>query len=403
MDLSELIALDEAAVRCPYSLYDKARAEGTAFDPAVDAYVVSRYTDAVDVLRDTASFSSKEVLGRPLPPPDAQGTSMPPLLLVSDPPVHTEKRALVARAFTPRQIKAWEPAVAELCGDLLDRMLQQPDPDFVRDVAAPLPVRVITAVLGVPGGDAGTFRHWSEEVTRSLGGHDTTPDERMAASRAFGELVSGFLDDPGCLAHGSVLAVISAAEAEGRLTRLEAVRLTMELIVAGNITTTDHLGNSLLLLASRPEIFDRLRADRSLVAAFVEESLRLEGPVQCFYRRATAPTVVGGAEIPADRRVLVLYGAANRDPHRFESPDELRLDRGREAGHVAFGFGPHTCLGAPLARMEARVALDALLDRVEAVELVDPEHVPYLRSYINHGPTSLPIRVRRASAEVDLG
>jgi cytochrome P450 len=300
-----------------------------AHDDATDAWVVSRHSDAVEVLRDGRTFSSTEVLGRPLPPPDAQGVTIAPLLLVNDDPFHAEKRAIVARAFTPRQIRAWEPAVAELCGTLAARMLAQPEPDFVRDFAAPLPIRVIIAVLGVPAEHADVFRHWSEELTRSLGGHDAEPTRRDQAAEHFRAMITSLLNAPAALPEDSILAVIAAAEQEGGLTRLESSRLVMELIIAGNITTTDHLANTMMLLTTHPEVVGQLRRDRSLIARFVEESLRLEAPVQGFYRRSGAPSAVGGVEIPTGSRLLVLYGSANRDPDRYPAPEDIDLDRDR--------------------------------------------------------------------------
>jgi cytochrome P450 len=403
LDLSALAGLERDAVRCPYALYGEARSAGVVYDESFDAWVVGRYADAVEVLRNGAAFSSHEVLGRPLPAAADESQNISPLLLVNDDPIHGEKRALVARAFTPRQIRAWEPAVTELCVTLAERMLARPDPDFVRDFAAPLPIRVIISVLGVPSGDADAFRHWSEELTRSLGGHDGNAKGRDRAAQQFRVMVTTLLDDPASLPADSVLAVIAAAESEGELTRSESVRLVMELIIAGNITTTDHLANSMVLLAAHPEIWAQLGQDRSLIARFVEESLRLEAPVQGFYRRSTCPVAVGGTDLAAGSRMLVLYGSANRDPSRFEAPEHLRLDRDSGAGHVAFGFGAHTCIGAPLARLESRVAIEVLLDRVEAFELIDPAGVDYLPSYINHGPTSLPFRTRTSAPDVAHG
>jgi len=389
MDLGSLLALDPETLRCPYPLYEQAREEGIAYDKTLGAYVASRHEDAVAILRDAAGFSSSEVLGRPLPPPDEAAGQVAPLLLVTDDPEHAAKRGLVARAFTPRQMRRFEAAVAELCDQLIDPMLEADQVDFVADFAAPLPIRVVTTVLGVPKGDADLFRHWSEEVTSSLGGHETSPDRRQEAGERFRQLVDELLEDRSGLDPESVLGAIAEAEAAGTLTRFESVRLVMELIVAGNITTTDHLANSVMLLAGHPEIADQLRSDPSLVPAFVEESLRMEPPVQGFYRRCVEARDVGGVSLAPGDRMLVLYGSANRDDRRFEAPDQLRLDRAAPTSHIAFGFGTHTCLGAPLARMEGRIALETLLGRTRSFSLAEPSTIEPLASYINHGPSRL--------------
>lgn len=402
MDLAALMALEPELVRCPYRAYAACREDGVAYDEAADAYVVSRHGEVAEALRDGATFSSCDVLGRPLPPPDEGSGQIVPLLLVTDDPEHARRRQLVARAFTPRQMRRFEPAVAQWSAQLADAMLASDEIDFVADFAAPLPIRVIATVLGVPTGEADAFRHWSEEVTHALGGHETSPERRQQAGAAFARLVGELLDDRDGLDPETVLGAIAEAEAAGTLTRFESVRLTMELIVAGNITTTDHLANSVLLLAERPELVAALRADPSLVPAFVEESLRLEGPVQGFYRRALAERRLGEATVPAGSRLLLLYGAANRDPDRYEAPDELRLDRASPTSHLAFGFGSHTCLGAPLARMESRIALETLLERIAAFE-VDTDRVEHLASYINHGPTRLPMRVQLAPVAAGVG
>lgn len=397
MDLSPLMTLEPGAIRCPYGLYEDALSEGITYDEAAAAFVVSRHGDAVAVLRDTDAFSSRAVTGRPIPPPDEARGQIAPLLLVTDEPEHQRKRALVARAFTPRQMKAWEPEVARLCDQLVEQLLSVEAPDFVRDFAAPLPIRVITAVLGVPGDDADTFRHWSEEVTLAVGAHDTSPERRRDAGERFRTLVDGLLDDAGALAPDSVLAVVAEAEKNGALTRFESVRLVIELIVAGNITTTDHLASSMLLLCSQPGLAEQLRSDPSLVGAFVEESLRLEAPVQGFYRHCTEDRVVGDVPVEAGSRMLVLYAAANRDGGRFPDPGTLRLDRDAPAGHLAFGFGAHSCLGAPLARMESRLAFETILARTSDFSVADPGGIEYLASYINHGPSRLPVRFTRAA------
>jgi cytochrome P450 len=195
-----------------------------------------------------------------------------------------------------------------------------------------------------------------------------------------------------------ILAAIAAAEAEDGLPRHDAARFVMELLVAGNITTTHHLSNSMLLLARDPALADRLRREPAEIPRFVEESLRLEAPIQGFYRLAMADTEIGGVRVPEGSRVLVLYASANRDPKAWPDVDEVVLDRTNAAGHLAFGRGVHACLGAALARAEGRIAVERLLRRIDRFELIhDPDEIEYLPSAVNHGPARLPLRLTWAT------
>jgi cytochrome P450 len=199
-----------------------------------------------------------------------------------------------------------------------------------------------------------------------------------------------------------VLSIIAAAEQAGELTRRECVSFTIELLIAGNITTTHHLASSMMLLGRETGLLDRLRADRSLIPKFIEESLRLESPIQGFYRLAVADGEIGGVSVPAGSRVLVFYGSANRDPAAWSECPHLRLDRANGASHLAFGKGAHACVGSSLARLESQLVIERLLDEVDGYELLAaPEALPYLRSFVNHGPLALPVRLtfHRATAE----
>jgi cytochrome P450 len=168
-----------------------------------------------------------------------------------------------------------------------------------------------------------------------------------------------------------------------------------ELLIAGNITTTHHISSSISLLGNDPAVQEKLRAEPALIRQFIEESLRLESPIQGFYRLATATAVVGGVTIPEGSRVFVLYGSANTDDTAWKDCPQLRLDRPNAAAHLAFGKGAHACLGAALARLEGRVVVEVLLDRLESFELLTPPRSrPYVASFVNHGPASLPARPR---------
>ncbi len=394
--LAPLVALDQDALRCPAGAYEELRGHGVHYAPEIDAYVVSRHEDVVRVLRDGRTFSSQNTVGRVRPPadPSTPTEALAPLLLLSDDPEHAKRRSIVNRAFTPAKIAAWEPKVRRLAQDQVDRLRDLPEVDFVRDLAALLPVRVISMVLGVPPEDVARFREWSEEITSSVGNNGGDPVRREQVQKAFSGYISRVLDRWDGVVDTSVLSQIAAAERAGELTRTQCVSFVVELLVAGNITTTHHIASSVALLARHPGLFDRLAADPSLIQGFVEESLRLEAPIQGFYRLAMADAEVGGVAIPQGSRVFVLYGSANRDENTWPNGRHMQLDRPNAAAHLAFGKGAHACIGSSLARLEGRVVVEVLLDRLSAFELTVPvDDVPYGASFVNHGPISLPATV----------
>jgi cytochrome P450 len=398
--LTKLVELDQDTLRCPADVYAELRQQGVHYAAEIDAYVVSRQEDVARVLRDGRTFSSRNTVGRILPPADPANPKQPlaPLLLLSDDPEHAKRRSIVNRAFTPSKIAAWESEVRRLATDQVDRLRDLPEVDFVRDLAALLPVRVISMVLGVPPEDVAQFREWSEEITNSVGNHGGDPVRREQVQEAFSGYISRLLDLWDGTVDTSVLSQIAAAERAGELTRTQCVSFVVELLVAGNITTTHHISSSIRLLAEQPGLFDRLLADRGLVQPFIEESLRLEAPIQGFYRLAMAEAEVGGVVVPEGARVFVLYGSANRDESAWDRCPHLELDRPNAAAHLAFGKGAHACIGSSLARLEGRVVVEVLLELLEGFELtMSADQVPYGASFVNHGPISLPARLTFAA------
>jgi cytochrome P450 len=393
--LSPLVSHDQESLRCPADIYRQLRDEGVRYAPEIDAYVVSRHDDVVRVLRDGHTFSSRNTVGRVVAADaPADPHALTPLLLMSDDPVHAKRRSIVNRAFTPSKVAAWEPQVRQLAREHVERLRDLPEVDFVRDLAALLPVRVISLVLGVPLEDVAKFREWSEEITSSVGHHGGDPERRQQVQEQFSGYIGSLLDRWDGVVGTSVLSQIAAAERAGELTRHEGVRFTAELLVAGNITTTHHISSSIALLGYTPGLFEKLRADPALVQPFVEESLRLEPPIQGFYRLVMADAEVGGVPIPSGSRVFVLYGSANQDDSAWADCQHLRLDRPNTASHVAFGKGAHACIGSALARLEGRVVVELLVELLASVELTGPRsQVPYQASFVNHGPLSLPARL----------
>ena len=392
---SPLVSHDQDALRCPADIYRQLRADGVRYAPEIDAYVVSQHDDVIRVLRDGKTFSSRNTVGRVVAADaPADPHALTPLLLMSDDPVHARRRSIVNRAFTPSRVAAWEPEVRQLAREHVERLRDLSDVDFVRDLAALLPVRVISMVLGVPLEDVAKFRAWSEEITSSVGHHGGDEARRQQVQAEFTAYIGALLDRWDGVVGSSVLSQIAAAEKAGELTRHEGVRFTAELLVAGNITTTHHISSSIALLGHATGIFAQLQADPALIQPFIEESLRLESPIQGFYRLALADAEVGGTAIPEGARVFVLYGSANQDDAAWADCPHLRLDRPNAAAHVAFGKGAHACIGSALARLEGRVVIEQLVEQLHRFELVKPQsQVPYQASFINHGPLSLPARL----------
>lgn len=395
--LSSLVAREQNFLRCPAGVYRQLRDEGVHYAPEIDAFVVSRYEDVVRVLRDGTTFSSRNAVGRILPPADPADPKPPlaPLLLLSDGPEHATRRSIVNRAFTPLKIADWEPRVRQVAEQHVDRLRGLEEVDLVRDLAALLPVRVISLILGVPLADVAKFRQWSEEITSSVGNHGGDPIRREEVQDLFSGYVSQLLDQWTGTVDTSVLSQVAAAERAGELTRSQCVSFVAELLIAGNVTTTHHIASSIALLGNIPGLLDEIWVNPKLVRPFIEESLRLESPIQGFYRLAMAEAEIGGVIIPEGSRVFVLYGSANRDDSAWEDCSRLWLSRPHAAAHLAFGRGAHVCIGSALARMEGRVAVEVLLDRLEGFELLTPaREQPYLASFVNHGPVSLPARLR---------
>jgi cytochrome P450 len=307
-------------------------------------------------------------------------------MLTVDPPEHTRLRQAVARAFTPRRVDALRPQTEEIARQLADDMLSQQVPDLIDGYAAALPVAVICALLGVPASDWDQFRWASEVIVSPVAGQD-----REAAYRWMSEYLAQLVADKKASPGQDLLSALVNDTAEDRLNDAELIGTAFLLLIAGHETTTNLISAILLGLSRRPELLGQLRADPDLVPAAVEEFLRLESPVQTGTERfATEDLRIGDTGVRRGDMLLVSFAAANRDPARFAEPDAFRL--GRPAGHLAFGHGVHYCLGAPLARMEADVAIRTLLTRVAGISLAVPEsELQWRPGLLMHGVRHLPV------------
>jgi cytochrome P450 len=316
-------------------------------------WVVSKFEDVRALLLDHARFSS-----------NAMAVGFP--LISDDPPRHSVLRSLLARAFTPAAMEAMRPQVDQLARDLVAAIPAGKEIDIVDALTTPLPVAVIAGMMGVPNERAMDFKRWSNAI---VGIQDSAmTGDRM---KVLGELNAYFagLSAQRRAAPGDdlVTALTKVKETNEELSDQQVVQFCILLMIAGNETTTNLLGNLLNRILDQPEDWARLRADPSLIDGAIEESLRLDSPAQMVIRRAKEDVEVGGAQIKAGETIMVYLASANRDPEKWNDPANFEVARERER-HVAFGHGVHTCIGAPLARMEAKSAMTALLARFGKVE-----------------------------------
>jgi cytochrome P450 len=352
--------------------------------PEQGIWVLLRYEDVYGALRDHATFSS-DISD---PNPAAEMSKL--VLLQDDPPRHTRLRRLVNRGFTPRRVAEMAPWVGAIVDELVSG-IGEDEVDFVAAHAIPLPVRVIARLLGIPGEDYLTFKRGSDAFMAN-GGQEGGPESQAQAVREMMAYFSARVADRRLQAADDLITTLVQAEIEGEsLKEWEILAFCVLLLIAGNETTTNLLSNTLNLLADRPDLWQRLREDRALVETVIEESLRYESPVQILDRRTTREVVFHNAVIPKGASVFIGFGAANRDPIAFPDPDSFRLDRDL-GSHVAFGYGTHYCLGAPLARQEAALTLNALLDRFARVEHGAAPAERLRTSPIIFGFDSLPLR-----------
>ncbi|MFF4113166.1 cytochrome P450 [Streptomyces sp. NPDC001714] len=407
---------DEQVVADPYPYFDALRGQcPVRRENHHDVMMVTGYDEALQVYNDTDAFSACISVTGPFPgfPVPLEGDDVSELierhrhelpmsdqLPTLDPPVHTDHRALLMRLITPKRLKENEASMWHLADGLLETFLAPGEGEFISGFAGPFTLLVIADLLGVPGEDQQEFMDRLQRRPQDGGGIGSTGDDTLHHSPLeflYGRFTT-YIEERRREPRADVLTgLATAAFPDGSTPEvIDVVRVAANLFAAGQETTVRLLSSALRILAERPELQRLLRTERDRIPNFVEETLRAESPVKGDFRLSKVPTTVGGVDIPAGTTLMVLNSAANRDPRQFEDPETFDVGRPNVRRHLAFGRGAHTCPGAPLARAEARVTLERLLDLTSDIRIAERVHGPanarryqYVPTFILRGLTHL--------------
>jgi cytochrome P450 len=405
--LADIDPFDPEVVQEPHEFFAALRREAPLYRPPNGAYsLISRYRDVRDAALNPEIYSSNlvAVMMQGVDAPELLafegGPARVDVLATADPPGHARQRKLSNRAFSIRRVAALEPAIRALAEDLVGAILPQGGArwsaaDWVRDVAVPLPMTVIAGLIGLPREDIPQLQRWSDSAIAILSGTNTPAQlgEHVARVGQLAEYFGRRVDEAALAPGDDVLGdLVRASEGSEALTREEIVAILLQLLTAGNETTASAIGSALRLLLQNPDVEARIRADGALLEPFIEEVLRLESPLHGHFRLVRCETEVAGVSLARGSRVMLLWGAANRDGDEFPNPDAIDLARRNARAHLAFGLGIHHCIGAALARLETRVVLETLLARTRALRLAE-QRIAHVRSLLVRSLVALQVEL----------
>jgi cytochrome P450 len=410
IDLSDIDYFsDEGVAQNPYEYYEYLRGKGPVFrEPHHDVVAVTGYPEVMAAFKDTESFSAVNAIGGPFPPlpfePEGDDISAQieanrhrfPIfehMVVMDPPDHARARSLLSKLLTPRRLKENEEYMWRLVDRQLDEFISSGTCEFLSEYAKPFATLAITDLLGVPEADRDAIRHAlgaGRAPGDTVGALNGAPVGRNPL-KYLDDLFTGYIAERRREHRDDVLGGMATATYPDGSTPelLEVVRPATFLFAAGQETVTKLLSAAVQTLGEHPEIQQPLRDNRTMIPGFIEESLRTQSPTKVDFRLARKATTLGGVDIPAGTVLMLCLGAANRDPRKFEDPDEFRPDRKNVREHIAFGRGIHTCAGAPLARAEGRVTVHRLLDRMRDITISEAAHGPAEDRRYSYEPTFL--------------
>jgi cytochrome P450 len=386
----------------PYPFYARARREEPVFySPLLKMWYVTRYDDIVTVLKDPVRFSSAQAVAVPLDyTPETQHAIQTSYLSAAsltnnDPPSHTSVRRMVHKAFTERQVADLEARVRAIVEDLLDQFAAYGHAEFIRQFSFPLPMRVILSVLGVPEGDMTKLKRWADDWITLV----AVPLSPAQQAEVIGRLLESqeywtrLIEERRERPRNDLLSdMIRAMQEEGTSVSLpQLISACAMLILAGHETTTNLLGHCLYRLLTLPEQLRLVREDPANIPRAIEETLRADTSVQALMRTTTEPVELGGVHLPKGAQLALLFASANHDEAYFPDADRFDLRRDDAKGHIAFGHGIHFCIGAPLARLEGRIALERLLERLPGLRLAPSQQITYVVNPIHRGLKELQI------------
>jgi cytochrome P450 len=420
-------ATDPAVVQCPDPYYRALFADGAAaFEEGAIGWVVPGYNDLSAIGIDPGRFSSQffgesgPTLTGISPEPFSEEVQkllaeMPPLanaLFNADPPTHTRQKALVLKALNANRVRRMEPLIHQIADELIDGFIDNGRCELIRDFAIWLPMTTVCTVLGADRKDMRQFKVWTDhiamglveamgnelraEVLRSVIAFEQYMLERIEARRQ--QAQDDLLSD---LVHAELASDDEALEGIServprRLTDAEIVTVVLQVLSAGNHTTTNLIANAMVQLIRHPQAMAEVRSDHSLIPNFLDEALRLEAPVRCTYRVTTDKVAVRGTDIPPGAMVSVAWGAAGHDPAMFDDPDRFDIHRANAKKHLSFGHGPHFCVGNQLARTQSRIAFEHLLDRLDDIKLVDDKPLVREPTFAFMGYKEVPLTFTKA-------